>query len=217
MEKRHYEILFITRHINENKAKEFSGKYRALIEKDGNILRYENWGVRPLAYNIDGLSRGLYILINAHCLPNVIEDLEKKFKFDDMILRYMVIKEKTGITEESPMMKFRKEDATHKSDGSIATTQAAPADEGSADKGGQQAGDSTELATTTAEDESQGSAQNSTAEKELSPSDDGQPTQPDVEPSQETAPADEDPASVDPEGNEDGEQDSESDNEEEDK
>ena len=115
MEKRHYEILFICRHIQDDKANEFSEKYLSLVKKEGDVVRFENWGVRPLAYTIDGFRRGLYVLINIHCPPSVIAEMEKLFKFDDMILRYMVIRCKDSSTEESPIMKIKQSELSSKS------------------------------------------------------------------------------------------------------
>ena len=120
MEKRHYEILFICRHIQDDKANEFSEKYLSLVKKEGDVIRFENWGVRQLAYTIDGFRRGLYVLINIHCPPSVIAEMEKLFKFDDMILRYMVIRGKDSSTEESPIMKIKKSELSSKASADFA-------------------------------------------------------------------------------------------------
>ena len=102
MEKRHYEIIFIMRYSAE-RAGDLDGKYKALIEQEGEITRFENWGPRDLAYHIDGFSRGVYVLINTNCLPSLIGELEKKFKFDRNILRYMIFRCKQPITDASPI------------------------------------------------------------------------------------------------------------------
>ena len=125
MEKRHYEILFICRHIQDDKANEFSEKYLSLVKKEGDVIRFENWGVRQLAYTIDGFRRGLYVLINIHCPPSVIAEMEKLFKFDDMILRYMVIRGKDSSTEESPIMKIKKSELSSKASADFAEAEAA--------------------------------------------------------------------------------------------
>ncbi len=132
MEKRHYEILFICRHIQDDKANEFSEKYLSLVKKEGDVIRFENWGVRQLAYTIDGFRRGLYVLINIHCPPSVIAEMEKLFKFDDMILRYMVIRGKDSSTEESPIMKIKKSELSSKASADFAEAEATASEEAAA-------------------------------------------------------------------------------------
>lgn len=114
MGKRHYEILFICHHIQVDKADKFSEKYLSLVKKKGEVTRYENWGVRKLAYTIDGYRRGLYILINIYCPPSVITEIEKALNFDDMVLRYMIMRTKNEIIAISPIMKIKQIENTEK-------------------------------------------------------------------------------------------------------
>ncbi|MBE8182860.1 MAG: 30S ribosomal protein S6 [Candidatus Portiera sp.] len=112
MEKRHYEVLLVLRHLQEDKADTLIKKYESLFTKDGEITRFENWGVRQLAYHIDGFSRALYVLFNVHCPASTVDELEKLWKFDDMLLRHMIVRCKDAVTEESPILKQDKAKAS---------------------------------------------------------------------------------------------------------
>lgn len=112
MEKRHYEILLVLRHLQEDKAESLIQKYQSLFTKDGEITRFENWGVRQLAYHIDGFSRALYVLFNVHCPATTVDELEKLWKFDDMLLRHLIVRCKSAVTEESPISKANKAKAS---------------------------------------------------------------------------------------------------------
>ncbi|MCH9664378.1 MAG: 30S ribosomal protein S6 [Gammaproteobacteria bacterium] len=108
MEKRHYEILLVFRHLQDDKTDTLIKKYQAVFTKDGELTRFENWGIRPLAYHIDGFSRALYLLFNVYGPSTAIDELEKLIKFDDMLLRHIIIRGKESITEESPILKHNK-------------------------------------------------------------------------------------------------------------
>lgn len=108
MEKRHYEILLVFRHLQDDKTDTLIKKYQAVFTKDGELTRFENWGIRPLAYHIDGFSRALYLLFNVYGPSTAIDELEKLIKFDDMLLRHIIIRGKGEITEDSPILKHHK-------------------------------------------------------------------------------------------------------------
>ena len=108
MEKRHYEILLVFRHLQDDKTDTLIKKYQAVFTKDGELTRFENWGIRPLAYHIDGFSRALYLLFNVYGPSTAIDELEKLIKFDDMLLRHIIIRGKGEVTEESPILKQNK-------------------------------------------------------------------------------------------------------------
>ncbi len=96
------------RHLQDDKTDTLIKKYQAVFTKDGELTRFENWGIRPLAYHIDGFSRALYLLFNVYGPSTAIDELEKLIKFDDMLLRHIIIRGKESITEESPILKHNK-------------------------------------------------------------------------------------------------------------
>ena len=87
-------------------------RYRDMVTSGGGVLhREEDWGRRILAYMINDVHKAHYVMINIECPLTVLSEIERNFKFNDSILRYLVIRRKHAITEESPMAKARaKED-----------------------------------------------------------------------------------------------------------
>jgi small subunit ribosomal protein S6 len=81
-------------------------RYSGILSKDGGqIHRLEDWGRRQLAYPIEKLHKAHYVLINAEATAEAVEELETAFRFNDVILRNLVMRTKTAVTEPSPMMK----------------------------------------------------------------------------------------------------------------
>jgi small subunit ribosomal protein S6 len=81
-------------------------RYRSIIEtKEGTIHRLEDWGRRQLAYPIQKLHKAHYVLMNIECDGEVLSELENAFRFNDAVLRNMVIKRKQAVTEPSPLAK----------------------------------------------------------------------------------------------------------------
>ena len=81
-------------------------KYRGIIEsKKGTVHRHEDWGRRQLAYPIEKLAKAHYVLLNIECDQEVLGELEHAFKFNDAVLRHLVVKMKKAETSPSPMMK----------------------------------------------------------------------------------------------------------------
>ncbi len=107
---RHYEIVFI---VHPDQSEQVSGmidRYRALIEGDqGKIHRLEDWGRRQLAYPILKLVKAHYVLMNIECTQAVLNELESTFRFNDAILRHLVIARDDAVTEPSPLAKGREE------------------------------------------------------------------------------------------------------------
>jgi small subunit ribosomal protein S6 len=84
-------------------------RYRGIIENDGGKMhRLEDWGRRQLAYPINKLHKAHYVLMNIECTGDALAELESLFKFNDAVLRKLVIKKKAAVTEASPLA--RKED-----------------------------------------------------------------------------------------------------------
>ena len=79
-------------------------RYRTIIEsKGGAIHRLEDWGRRQLAYPIQKLPKAHYVLMNIECNGEALEELENSFRFNDAVLRNVVLKRKKAVTEASPL------------------------------------------------------------------------------------------------------------------
>ncbi len=103
---RHYEIVFIVHPDQSEQVPAMVEKYRGIIEsKQGKIHRHEDWGRRQLAYPIEKLAKAHYVLLNVECSAQVLAEIEHAFKFNDAVLRHLVVRLKKAATEPSPMMK----------------------------------------------------------------------------------------------------------------
>jgi small subunit ribosomal protein S6 len=103
---RHYEIIFLVHPDQSEQVPGMIERYRSIIEaKDGRIHRLEDWGRRQLAYPIQKLPKAHYVLMNIECGGEELSELENAFRFNDAVLRNMVIKRKGPITDPSPLAK----------------------------------------------------------------------------------------------------------------
>ena len=103
---RHYEIAFIVHPDQSEQVPAMVEKYRGIIETHGGkVHRHEDWGRRQLAYPIQKLAKAHYVLLNIECDQTVLEELEQAFKFNDAVLRHLVVKMKKADVAPSPMMK----------------------------------------------------------------------------------------------------------------
>ena len=85
-------------------------RYKALIEKDGGkIHRLENWGRMQLAYPIDKLRKANYVLMNVEAERKTIDELESNFRYNDAVIRNLIMHVKTAITAQSCVLSERKE------------------------------------------------------------------------------------------------------------
>ena len=107
---RHYEIIFLVHPDQSEQVPAMVERYRGTIEsKGGSIHRLEDWGRRQLAYPIQKLHKAHYILMNIECDADTLEELTSAFRFNDAVLRNMVVKMKEAVTEPSLMAKAREE------------------------------------------------------------------------------------------------------------
>ncbi len=109
---RHYEIVFLVHPDQSEQVPAMVERYEAIIQKQQGIIhRKEDWGRRQLAYPIQDVHKAHYILMNIECNQPALEELKTAFKFNDAILRHLIIVQKTAITIESVMMKKESKDA----------------------------------------------------------------------------------------------------------
>ena len=103
---RHYEIVFMVHPDQSEQVPSMIEKYKGILEADGGkIHRLEDWGRRQLAYPIEKLHKAHYVLINTEATAEAVEELETAFRFNDIILRNMIMRTKGAVTEQSPMAK----------------------------------------------------------------------------------------------------------------
>jgi len=102
---RHYEIVFLVHPDQSDQVPAMLKKYAGIISKDGGkIHREEDWGRRQLAYPINKIHKAHYILLNIECSLEVLDELSSNFKFNDAVIRNMIIQRKEAITGNSSIL-----------------------------------------------------------------------------------------------------------------
>jgi len=106
---RHYEIVFIVHPDQSEQVPAMIERYQSLVTgSGGQIHRLEDWGRRQMAYPIQKMHKAHYVLMNIECGNEALAELEHAFKFNDAVLRHLVIQRKDAVTVASPMMKEEK-------------------------------------------------------------------------------------------------------------
>jgi len=101
---RHYEIVFLVHPDQSEQVPAMVERYTNSIEAaNGKIHRFEDWGRRHLAYPINDVHKAHYILMNIECTQEVLDELTTNFRYNDAVLRNMVIRCDEAITEISPI------------------------------------------------------------------------------------------------------------------
>ncbi len=108
---RHYEIVFLVHPDQSEQVSAMLERYRAIIETgNGSIHRLEDWGRRQLAYPINKVHKAHYVLMNIECDGEVLEQLNSAFRFNDAVIRNLVIKRDAAVTEPSHLVKSAEEE-----------------------------------------------------------------------------------------------------------
>ncbi|SRR5690625_2904826 len=103
---RHYEVVFIVHPDQSEQVPAMIERYESVVtSKGGKVHRLEDWGRRQLAYPIQKLVKAHYVCLNIECGKEELEELEHSFRYNDAILRHLIIKMKHAVTEPSLMMK----------------------------------------------------------------------------------------------------------------
>ena len=106
---RHYEIVFIVHPDQSEQVPAMIERYRTMVTgTGGRIHRLEDWGRRQLAYPIQKVHKAHYVLMNIECGRDALTELEHAFKFNDAVLRHLVVAMSEAIVTPSPMMKEEK-------------------------------------------------------------------------------------------------------------
>ncbi|MGI1679818.1 MAG: 30S ribosomal protein S6 [Cellvibrionaceae bacterium] len=113
---RHYEIVFLVHPDQSEQVPGMIERYTtAITSTDGQVHRLEDWGRRQLAYPINKIHKAHYILMNVECTEEALGELTTNFRFNDAVLRNMVMRCDEAITEQSPIMKAETENRERKS------------------------------------------------------------------------------------------------------
>lgn len=108
---RHYEIVFLVHPDQSDQVPAMIDRYRALVEENGGAIhRLEDWGRRQLAYPIRKLIKAHYVLLNVECRPEDMEDLVSMFRFNDAVIRHMILSRDEAVSEPSPLAKSQEEE-----------------------------------------------------------------------------------------------------------
>ena len=101
---RHYEIVFLVHPDQSEQVPAMVEKYHGMVtESGGSVHRSEDWGRRQLAHPINKIHKAHYALLNVECDFPVIEEIKTAFKFNDAVLRNLVIAREEAVIEASPM------------------------------------------------------------------------------------------------------------------
>lgn len=108
---RHYEVVFLVHPDQSEQVPAMVERYRAIIEGDGGkIHRLEDWGRRQLAYPIAKAHKAHYVLLNIECSQPAVDELSDAFRFNDAVIRNMVIRRDEAVTEPSFLAKSKEEE-----------------------------------------------------------------------------------------------------------
>ena len=112
---RHYEIVFMVHPDQSEQVPAMVERYTSAIKADGgSVHRFEDWGRRQLAYPINKIHKAHYILMNVECGQTTLDELEELFRYNDAIIRSLIIRRENAITEESLLAKSAEEKRARK-------------------------------------------------------------------------------------------------------
>jgi small subunit ribosomal protein S6 len=102
---RHYEIVVLIHPDQSDQAPAMIKRYKEIIgETNGQVHRLEDWGRRQLAYPINKIHKAHYLLMNIECTKTALDELNSLFRYNDAVIRNLIIKRDTAITSPSPIM-----------------------------------------------------------------------------------------------------------------
>lgn len=103
---RHYEVVFLVHPDQSEQVPAMIERYSNLItQHKGKIHRLEDWGRRPLAYPINKIMKAHYVLMNIECDQATVDELSENFRYNDAVIRNMILRINRAITEPSPISK----------------------------------------------------------------------------------------------------------------
>jgi len=115
---RHYEVVFLVHPDQSEQVPGMIDRYSSLIKDGGgNVHRVEDWGRHQLAYPINKIHKAHYILLNIECTKEILEEINTAFRFNDAVIRNLILGRKGPEEGDSPIMKIEKESRERKSEG----------------------------------------------------------------------------------------------------
>lgn len=107
---RHYEVVFLVHPDQSDQVSGMIEKYSQLVsESGGKMHRLEDWGRRQLAYPINKIHKAHYVLMNIECDQATLDEITTLFRYNDAVIRNLVIKTKEAVTEESLILRQERE------------------------------------------------------------------------------------------------------------
>jgi len=107
---RHYEIVFLVHPDQSEQVPAMVERYRAVIESGGGAIhRLEDWGRRQLAYPINKVHKAHYVLMNIECDQSALEQLNSAFRFNDAVIRDLIIQRKKAVTAASHLARSKEQ------------------------------------------------------------------------------------------------------------
>lgn len=112
---RHYEIVFMVHPDQSDQVGGMTDRYSKLVtDAGGKVHRMEDWGRRQLAYPINKIHKAHYVLMNVECGHDVLDEITTLFRYNDAVLRNLVIKRKDAVSDMSEIMKAENESRERK-------------------------------------------------------------------------------------------------------
>lgn len=114
---RHYEIVFLVYPDQSDQIPQMIERYSKMVtDRGGAIHRLEDWGRRQLAYSIDKLHKAHYVLMNVECDSQALGEIQHAFRFNDAVLRNLIVRQDQAVTEASPLAKSAEEESEEESE-----------------------------------------------------------------------------------------------------
>jgi small subunit ribosomal protein S6 len=112
---RHYEIVLLVHPDQSEQVSAMVERYTATVkDSGGQVHRLEDWGRRQLAYPIDKIHKAHYVLLNVECDQKIVDELGEAFRYNDAVIRNVIIRRDAAITEESLLAKSAEEKRARK-------------------------------------------------------------------------------------------------------
>jgi len=107
---RHYEVVFLVHPGQSEQVPAMIERYRENLQKHGGVVhRLEDWGRRQLAYPINKVHKAHYVLMNLECDREALDELEHAFRFNDSVLRNLIVRRNRAVTGVSPLARSAEE------------------------------------------------------------------------------------------------------------
>ncbi|PIQ44097.1 MAG: 30S ribosomal protein S6 [Gammaproteobacteria bacterium CG11_big_fil_rev_8_21_14_0_20_46_22] len=108
---RHYEVVFLVHPDQSEQVPGMVERFTQTIEADGGkVHRQEDWGRRQLAYPIEKIHKAHYVMLNIECNPALVDELQSNFRFNDAVIRHVVLNRSEAVTEKSSILKQKEKE-----------------------------------------------------------------------------------------------------------